>query len=95
LLSQTPDHPTVTVFNLEHLHSKISDDIPLGCSNIPDPHIVILKPGKASNNDEHVHAACEMYWSELQISNDKKLYIVCYQAIYGRLISYKKQHNDV
>jgi len=44
------------VFNLEHLHSKISDDIPLGYSNIPDPQIVILEPGKASNNDEHVHA---------------------------------------
>src|SRR5581483_9918740 len=29
-------------FNLENLYKKISNDTPLGCSNIPDPHIVIL-----------------------------------------------------
>jgi len=48
--------------NLEHLHSKISDDIPLvlGCSKIPDPLIVILEPGKAPNSDdEKIYIACD------------------------------------
>jgi hypothetical protein len=32
---------------IEHLHSEISEDIQLGCSNIPEPHIVIFEPGES------------------------------------------------
>ena len=72
-------------FNLETLHKKISNNTPVGCNNIPDPHIVILAPGEPPSCDKNVHAACEMYRSDLQISNsnNEKLYIniACDQAI--------------
>jgi hypothetical protein len=82
-------------FNLEHLHSEIADIVPLGCKNIGEPNIVILEPGKPPSCNENVHAACEMYRDDLQIGSNENMYIACDQAIFARLIPYKKKHKDV
>src|SRR6185369_16103170 len=77
-------------FDMEDVHLKISEQIPLGY-NFKPPNVVILKPGDAPNCDENVHNACDQYYHDL-LNEDDHLYVACDQAIFGRLISYKERH---
>ncbi|CAG8698785.1 4598_t:CDS:1, partial [Ambispora gerdemannii] len=83
----------VNDFDMEDVRSEIAKQVPIGCNTSP-PNVVILKPGDPPNCNDNVHAACEMYRDDLPRGSNDHLYIVCNQAIFGRLISYKEIHKD-
>ncbi|CAG8671288.1 11789_t:CDS:2, partial [Ambispora gerdemannii] len=78
-------------FGMEDVHSEITKQVPVVCNTLPT-NVMILKPGDPPNCNENVHAACEMYRDDLPRGD--RLYIVCDQAIFARLISYKEINND-
>jgi len=73
---------------------NIINEIEMGCQNIPPPNVVILEPGENPNCDLNVHNACDMYYSDLEISNNDYLNIACDKAIFRRLISYQEKNNN-
>ncbi len=84
----------INEFDIEDIHSEIIKQISINCNTSPS-NVVILEPDDTPNCNENVHAACEMYYNDLPHGSDNYLYIACDQAIFGRLISYKKTHEDV
>ncbi|RIB00931.1 hypothetical protein C2G38_2051275 [Gigaspora rosea] len=54
------------------------------------PNVVILKPGKAPSKDEHVHKAVDMFLEDFGYTEDGILNLVCDEAIYRRMKSYKR-----
>src|SRR5436305_323521 len=63
---------------------EIIKKIPIGCQKIPPPNVVILEPGENPNCDKNVHKACDMYFNDLDISNNNNLYVACDEAIFRR-----------
>lgn len=81
-------------WDINNLYDKIAEDIPLGCSDIPLPNVVILEPEKNSNCDENVYKACEMYYDDLDILNNNRFDVACDEAIFWWLISYHEKKDN-
>ncbi|CAB4407227.1 unnamed protein product [Rhizophagus irregularis] len=60
-------------WDIDNLYDKLAEEIPLECSDIPPPNVVILEPGENPNCDDNVHRACEMYYNDLDILNSNCL----------------------
>ncbi|RGB30914.1 hypothetical protein C1646_764734 [Rhizophagus diaphanus] len=60
-------------WDIDNLYDKLAEEIPLGCSDISPPNVVILEPGENPNCDDNVHKACEIYYNNLDISNSNHL----------------------
>ncbi|CAG8677795.1 1832_t:CDS:2, partial [Ambispora gerdemannii] len=78
-------------FGMEDVHLEITKQVPV-VHNTLSTNVVILKHGDPPNCNKNVHAACKMYRGDLPRGD--RLYIACDQAIFARLISYKKINNN-
>ncbi|RIB04079.1 hypothetical protein C2G38_2223353 [Gigaspora rosea] len=80
---------TGQTFNIEHINEAIKTNID-SILFVDPPNVVILKPGKAPSKDEHVHKAVDMFLEDFGYTEDGILNLVCNEAIYRRMKSYKR-----
>ncbi|CAG8646441.1 11780_t:CDS:1, partial [Diversispora eburnea] len=68
----------VNKFDIEDVHSKITEQISTGCNTLLSK-VVILEPCDPPNCNNNVYTACKMYCNNLSISNNENLYVACDQ----------------
>ncbi|RIB11582.1 hypothetical protein C2G38_2203032 [Gigaspora rosea] len=81
-------------FNIEHINEAIKANID-STLFVDPPNVVILKPGKAPSKDEHVHNAVDMFLEDFGYTEDGVLNLVCDEAIYHRMKSYKSNEQTL
>ncbi|CAG8693369.1 1505_t:CDS:2, partial [Cetraspora pellucida] len=67
------------------IKSELRKNIPVGCK-LPQPNIVILKPGDNPCNNINVHQAVNMYFNDIGLGSNNFLDISADQAIFRRLV---------
>ncbi|CAJ0851417.1 2942_t:CDS:2, partial [Entrophospora sp. SA101] len=86
-----------------HIHDEITHHYLQKSSTLLEPpNVVILKAGPEPNSDKNVFATCDLFEEDLlsndtEVKNgyDKRLDIVADEAIFRRLVRYKKGHPKV
>ncbi|CAB5365866.1 unnamed protein product [Rhizophagus irregularis] len=78
------------------VYKELVKEIEVGCKVLP-PNVVILEPGENPCNNEAVHNACSMYFSDVFPKNGANINIdlACDEAIFRRLISYREQRPEI
>ncbi|CAJ0645623.1 1499_t:CDS:2, partial [Entrophospora sp. SA101] len=92
-----------TDLDVLHIHDEITHHYLQKSSTLLEPpNVVILKAGPEPNSDKNVFATCDLFEEDLlsndtEVKNgyDKRLDIVADEAIFRRLVCYKKGHPKV